>query len=280
MNGPNFITLGSDWAPRSPALAKCEICGREFSAAVALAQHMRDKHGGATGSEQPSQERPEKSKRKTLKKRNRHPVAIGIAAIAIAALVGIYFVAAPEFAMPPFQCTTDGSYIHLHPYLQIWVEGRNVTIPADVGIIQNGGCLQPVHTHDASGILHIELTQAEASGSWSLADFFTIWKFSCSVQPSQCPVVNGNSRPVVFNGTDILGFKTDATHQVTLLVDGAPSALGGSLDLEQYDYCSAATASVPPCSPTAGGDPAWNGAAGSYPYGTGHKIIIAFFATG
>jgi hypothetical protein len=206
---------------------------------------------------------------------------IGVAAVAIVVGLGLYLVVAPSFTSPPFPCIAEQNYyIHIHPYLQIWVDGKNVTVPTNVGITQSGGCLEPVHTHDASGILHVELSQSESNRNWTLDDFFAIWKYTCSVQPAQCPTVNGTTRPVVFDQTNILGFTADSSHKVTLLVDGVQSSAGGSLNLEQYDYCSNALSSVPPCSPTATGNPAWKFVSstqqGTYPYGTGHKIIIEF----
>ena len=268
-------------------MVKCETCGKEFATEGALAQHLKDKHGitGAQDVVKPSEakerRRETRTKPRSLRKRNRHPVAIGLAAAAIVIGLGLYLVVAPSFSPPPFPCiAAQNYYIHIHPYLQIWVDGKNVTIPAQIGITQSGGCLEPIHTHDASGILHVELSQAEANKNWTLADFFKIWSYTCNLQPAQCPTVNGTSRPVVFDSTNILGFTADSTHKVTLLVDGVESSAGGSLNLEQYDYCYTAIAGTPPCSPTAGGPPSWKcsstGQCGTYPYTTGNKIIIKF----
>jgi hypothetical protein len=267
-------------------LVKCETCGREFASETALAQHVKDKHGlsggqsvVASGSKEPRRE--VRSKPKSLRKRNRHPVVIGLAVVAVVIGLGLYFVVAPSLTAAPYPCIAEQSYyIHVHPYLQIWVDGKNVTIPASVGITLSGGCLEPIHTHDSSGILHVELSQAQANKNWTLADFFSIWKYTCSVQPAQCPIVNGTSRPVIFDSNNILGFTADSTHKVTLLVDGVPSSAGSSLNLEQYVYCSTALSNGPPCLPTAGGDPAWQCVSttqcGKYPYTTGNKIIIEF----
>ncbi len=263
-------------------MAKCDECGREFAAEAGLAQHLKDKHGLGPGASAKAVAGGPKERRKpkSLRRRNRHPVAIGIAAVAVALVLGLYLTAAPSAAQPPFPCSTEGAYDHIHPYLQIWVGGSNVTIPAGVGLLQEGTCTEPVHMHDASGILHLELSRSQAGQSWTLADFFSIWKYSCSQNPSLCPTVNGAPRPVVFNQTDIFGFRADSTHSVTLLVDGTPSSQWGALDLLQLDYCSAALASAFPCSQTAGGNPAWEcvaaGQCGTYPYGTGHKIVIEY----
>ena len=262
-------------------MPKCDECGREFGTEAALSQHLRDKHRAEASQGERASSEPRQSRRqKSLRRRNRHPVAMAVAAVAVALVLGIYFLAAPSFAQPPYPCSTEGAYDHVHPYLQIWIDGKNVSIPADVGILGGGSCTEPVHTHDASGILHLELSQSQAAQNWTLDNFFSIWKFSCSQGAQYCPTVNGAQAPVVFTPTDILGFTTNTTDRVVLLVDGAPSTQWGSLNLLEYDYCSASVANVPPCSPTAGGDPAWQYVSanqhGTYPFGTGHKIVIEY----
>jgi hypothetical protein len=144
------------------------------------------------------------------------------------------------------------------------VNGQNVTVAADIGILNSGTCLEPVHTHDASGIIHIE--SPNANTQYTLAQFFQIWNATYHTV-----TVSGIPQPIAFNSTDILGFKADATHKVVLLVDGKPSSEYGSLVLNSLDYCSAATTG-PPCSPTAVGDPYYGGQ--PYPFGTGHAIVI------
>lgn len=83
---------------------------------------MRDKHGlspgeasaGKEGAPQPSVKRQKPS---TRRKRNRHPVAIGIAAAFVVGGIALYFVKAPSLVQPPFGFITSESYIHVHPYL-------------------------------------------------------------------------------------------------------------------------------------------------------------------
>ena len=181
----------------------------------------------------------------------------------------------------PFPCLSNEQLaIHIHPWLTIDVDGKNVTIPAAIGIanpvIQNGvagsgSCFEPMHTHDSSGIIHIE---SATDINYTLADFFQIWNVTYGTVS-----FNGTSHPVVFNSTDILGYKADATHKVVLLVDGTPSQQYGSLVLNYYDYCSAtnsvSTSSL--CYATARGPPYFNGQ--PYPYGTGHTIVIEYVST-
>lgn len=271
-------------------MEKCSVCGKEFSTNAALAQHLKDKHGqtstvAAAAKESTPQPSVKRQKPGSLRRRNRHPVALGILAIAVVAGIGVYFVVAPSLTPPPFNYILNETYIHVHPYLQIWIDGKNITIPTCVGIFlctvtggsASGSNFEPIHTHDASGILHIELSKADAaSHNYTLDNFFAIWKWSSSTV-----MFDGTSHPVVFSQTDILGYTADATHHIYLLICSGSSCVNstewGSLNLEQLDYCdsTAAIANNPPCSPTAGGNPLWDGAY-TYPYGTGHKIIIKY----
>jgi hypothetical protein len=59
---------------------------------------------------------------------------------------------------------------HIHPLLTINIDGQNVPIPAGIGIGPDGNL--PIHTHDSSGIIHVESTKKLP---FRLQDFFTIW---------------------------------------------------------------------------------------------------------
>ncbi len=220
-------------------------------------------------------------KHKSLRRRNRHPIALAIVAIAALLVVGVYFLASPYLVGPPFPYSTGENWIHVHPYLAIDIDGTNITIPAGVGIFSSG--LEPIHTHDSSGLLHVELAQADArSHNYTLGDFFAIWNYTVrTIGASEAPTLNGRTLPVEFSSTDILGFHSNSTYQIILLVDGHPSTQWGSLNIERLDYCSTANTG-PPCCPTdcaaAGGpasNPYWNGST-DYPYGYGHTIVIEY----
>jgi hypothetical protein len=63
---------------------------------------------------------------------------------------------------------------HLHPRLTIQHGSAAVTIPANIGIVQTAGvvlCLYWLHTHDESGMIHVEAP----GGNFTLADFFAVW---------------------------------------------------------------------------------------------------------
>jgi len=81
---------------------------------------------------------------------------------------------------------------HVHAHLDVFIDGQEIVVPAGIGINTKdpevryfedvgsyGGiemcdqpCISPLHTHDASGILHTESADTE---SHTLGQFFTEW---------------------------------------------------------------------------------------------------------
>jgi len=74
---------------------------------------------------------------------------------------------------------TTGEFLHIHSHLSLIVHGRQMQIPAKIGIVPtaSGGCLYWLHTHDASGIIHVESPHVTAPGGgpYTLGMFFSIW---------------------------------------------------------------------------------------------------------
>ena len=66
----------------------------------------------------------------------------------------------------------EGTAQHIHAHLDIYIHGQPVVVPAEIGIPPTGG-ITPVHTHDTSGIIHIESPDAYAT--YTLGQFFDIW---------------------------------------------------------------------------------------------------------
>jgi hypothetical protein len=61
--------------------------------------------------------------------------------------------------------------IHIHAHLDIFINGNPYPIPAEIGIIPNQ-CIYWMHTHDDTGIIHIE---SPKDRSFTLGEFFDIW---------------------------------------------------------------------------------------------------------
>jgi hypothetical protein len=72
--------------------------------------------------------------------------------------------------------------LHIHPHVSLFVNGKQLQIPQGIGFglasaANPQGCLYWIHTHDASGIIHIEAPQIEApaGGPYTLGMLFDIW---------------------------------------------------------------------------------------------------------
>ena len=61
---------------------------------------------------------------------------------------------------------------HFHANLFIEINGNTVAIPEAVGVSED--CMSPVHTHDDTGLLHIELPASEQM-TITVSDFFLVW---------------------------------------------------------------------------------------------------------
>ncbi|MFC6884515.1 MULTISPECIES: hypothetical protein [Actinomadura] len=66
---------------------------------------------------------------------------------------------------------------HIHAHLDVIVNGKPVVVPADIGIDRKRHGVSPLHTHDTTGVLHIESTKKE---DFYLGQFFNEWQVSFS----------------------------------------------------------------------------------------------------
>jgi len=68
--------------------------------------------------------------------------------------------------------TMEGTVLHHHEHLDLYVNGHRVIVPALVGIDERAGFLTELHTHDPSGIIHVE---SPVRRSFTLGQFFCEW---------------------------------------------------------------------------------------------------------
>jgi hypothetical protein len=95
-------------------------------------------------------------------------------------------------------CTTDmATEFHIHPVLEIYINGEQQVIPANVGITPS--CMMSLHTHTPDGIIHVE---APVQKDFTLGDFFAVW-----------------NKP--FSKDQILDSKADETHRIRVTVNGS-----------------------------------------------------------
>ena len=78
-----------------------------------------------------------------------------------------------KIAKAGVECLSDGAEFaqHIHSHLVIKINGKGVEVPADIGIIR--GCEYELHTHDATGIIHVE--SPRGNKAFTLGQFFTVW---------------------------------------------------------------------------------------------------------
>jgi hypothetical protein len=62
--------------------------------------------------------------------------------------------------------------LHWHPELAIYVKGVKQEIPANLGM---GGVEMPVHTHDSTGVIHLEMSGLVRKENITLNQFFKVW---------------------------------------------------------------------------------------------------------
>ncbi len=79
-------------------------------------------------------------------------------------------------------CNSASVSYHVHAHLSLFHNGTQLAIPLAIGItnpqppqsgiVTSGSCFYQLHTHDASGIIHVEAPQ---TASFTLGEFFDIW---------------------------------------------------------------------------------------------------------
>ena len=99
--------------------------------------------------------------------------------------------------------SAEGVVQHSHEHLDVLVNGRLVLTPAGIGIDSAGRFIAELHTHDSSGIIHIESPKTQA---FTLGQFFGVWglRFTPTCLGGYCTA--GASRVWVFvNGRRFTG---------------------------------------------------------------------------
>jgi hypothetical protein len=71
----------------------------------------------------------------------------------------------------------EGQVVHIHQHLDIYANGKKVTVPANIGIGPRQAFISDLHTHDVSGIMHVE---SPTQRSFSLGQFFAVWGVALS----------------------------------------------------------------------------------------------------
>jgi len=95
---------------------------------------------------------------------------------------------------------------HIHALLHVYVNGHPVPVPAQIGLTPSSEA--PMHTHDTTGIIHMEAAYPFA---FRLSDVFNVWGVSFSPTQLGSYTNNGKNRVYVYvNGHPIANTMTYA----------------------------------------------------------------------
>ena len=106
----------------------------------------------------------------------------------------------------------DGAY-HVHAALRVYVGGRQFPVPADIGIEPGASSMASLHTHDTSGVIHIEASEPYP---FTLGQLFTIWG-------------------VKFTATQLGSYVAGGGNQLAVYADGKPVANPAGYVLKAHD---------------------------------------------
>jgi hypothetical protein len=81
--------------------------------------------------------------------------------------------------------SAEGTKLHIHQHLDVVVRGMGRPVAAGIGIDRRGRFIAPLHTHDYSGILHVESPTVRR---FTLGEFFDVWglRFSSKCLGAYC----------------------------------------------------------------------------------------------
>jgi hypothetical protein len=99
--------------------------------------------------------------------------------------------------------TSEGAAEHYHAHLDLVVNGAVVPVPAEIGVDDRAGLISPLHTHDTTGLVHIE--SPTAGTPYYLGQLFREWDVALSQH-------------------QLGGLHADAAHPLRVYVNGAPTA--------------------------------------------------------
>ncbi len=128
----------------------------------------------------------------------------GIKTAVIAVIIGgsvgwfIWYIA--TLPQTPSSETISKSGIHWHPRLAIFIKDKAQEIPANLGI---GAVHNPMHTHDSTGVIHLEFQGVVRKNDLYLGRFFKIWgkQFNENCIFEYCNGPDGKIKMTV-NGTE------------------------------------------------------------------------------
>jgi hypothetical protein len=134
--------------------------------------------------------------------------------------------------------TAEGQVLHIHQHLDLFAAGRHVTVPANIGIDASGRYLAALHTHDSTGIMHVE---SPTEVSYTLGQFFGVWGVRLDARCIGGLCASGAKRLQTWvNGKPVAGDPTRIIldeHQEIVLAYGTTAQVPKPLP-KSYDFAA------------------------------------------
>jgi hypothetical protein len=129
----------------------------------------------------------------------------------------------------------EGTLLHVHEHLDVFVRGRRVVVPALIGIDPYARFISPLHTHDATGIIHVESPTVR---TFTLGEFFGVWgvRFDSNCLGAYC-TGGGSALRVYADGQPVSdpGLLALTAHEEIVVAFGTPGQLPRPVP-SSYDF--------------------------------------------
>jgi hypothetical protein len=134
--------------------------------------------------------------------------------------------------------TMEHFTMHIHAHLDIFINGEAYPIPSNIGIIPNQ-CIYWLHTHDDTGVIHIESPE---NRTFTLGEFFDIWGENLSnSQIFDNTVGEGDNNTLnvyvngkqVDTGTDFRKISINAHDEIALIYGKPPDSIPSSYRFQE-----------------------------------------------
>ncbi|HVX03179.1 MAG TPA: hypothetical protein VHA09_08500 [Nitrososphaera sp.] len=152
----------------------------------------------------------------------------------IAAVVAISVISALLYKPPPAQAAISGvechstevTNYHVHSHLDVYVDGQKQELPSGIGIKTSPpSCLFWLHTHDASGMVHVEAPEKK---DFTLGQFIDIWNQTYTQSKPFFEGVAGKPITAYVNGTQVTDYRSiplESRKEIVLVFGKSPSEL-------------------------------------------------------
>lgn len=129
------------------------------------------------------------------------PIIVAVAAVGTA---GALLYQPPQaMAISGVECHRNEQFnYHVHAHLDVFVDGQQQQIPANVGILSSPTCFFWLHTHSNDGVIHIEAPQTR---TFTLGQFLDVWEQTQSGSQAFFDTVSDMAVTVYVNGEEFEG---------------------------------------------------------------------------